>query len=151
MIKQLNIYEFIKKFVDKHNEIFNLDNLIQYLKEDSDNFYKLNISLLENVGDLDDNIIENLKFVFTEKGLLLSDINNEDNKLEECEEIDDSEVDNNLTNEINKIKSEDTKEKYDDSNYLLNGDVLLEEKLNRRKNKNKKTTRVCNMFDDLEI
>lgn len=79
------------------------------------------------------------------------DINNEDNKLEECEEIDDSEVDNNLTNEINKIKSEDTKEKYDDSNYLLNGDVLLEEKLNRRKNKNKKTTRVCNMFDDLEI
>lgn len=69
MIKQLNIYEFIKKFVDKHNEIFNLDNLIQYLKEDSDNFYKLNISLLENVGDLDDNIIENLKFVFTEKGL----------------------------------------------------------------------------------
>ena len=151
MIKQLNIYEFIKKFVDKHNEIFNLDNLIQYLKEDSDNFYKLNISLLENVGDLDDNIIENLKFVFTEKGLLLSDINNEDNKLEECEEIDDSEVDNNLTNEINKIKSEDAKEKYDDSNYLLNGDVLLEEKLNRRKNKNKKTTRVCNMFDDLEI
>ena len=151
MIKQLNIYEFIKKFVDKHNEIFNLDNLIQYLKEDSDNFYKLNISLLENVGDLDDNIIENLKFVFTEKGLLLSDINNEDNKLEECEEIDDSEVDNNLTNEINKIKSEDTKEKYDDSNYLLNGDVFLEEKFNRRKNKNKKTTRVCNMFDDLEI
>ena len=146
-----DIYEFIKKFVDKHNEIFNLDNLIQYLKEDSDNFYKLNISLLENVGDLDDNIIENLKFVFTEKGLLLSDINNEDNKLEECEEIDDSEVDNNLTNEINKIKSEDTKEKYDDFNYLLNGDVLLEEKLNRRKNKNKKTTRVCNMLDDLEI
>ena len=100
---------------------------------------------------MDDNIIENLKFVFTEKGLLLSDINNEDNKLEECEETDDSEVDNNLTNEINKIKSEDTKEKYDDFNYLLNGDVLLEEKLNRRKNKNKKTTRICNMLDDLEI
>ena len=93
----------LKSLVDKHNEIFNLDNLIQYLKEDSDNFYKLNISLLENDGDLDDNIIENLKFVFTEKGLLLSDINNEDNKLEECEEIDDSEVDNNLTNEINTV------------------------------------------------
>ena len=100
---------------------------------------------------MDDNIIENLKFVFTEKGLLLNDINNEDNKSEECEEIDDSEVDNNLTNEINIIKSENTKEKYDDFNYLLNGDVLLEEKFNRRKNKNKKTTRVCNMLDDLEI
>ena len=52
---------------------------------------------------MDDNIIENLKFVFMEKGLLFNDINIEDNKSEECEEIDDSGVDNNLNREINKI------------------------------------------------
>ena len=86
-----------------------------------------------------------------EKGLLFNGINIEDNKSEECEEIDDSGVDNNLNREINKIKSEDTKEKCDDFICLLNGDVLIEEKINLRKNKPKKATRVCNMLENLEI
>ena len=68
----------------------------------------------------------------------MNGLNIEDNKSEECEEIDDSGVDNNLTSEINKIKSEDAKEKCDDFKYLLNGDVLIEEKINLRKNKQKK-------------
>ena len=34
---------------------FDLDNLIHYLKSDSDNFYNLIISLMETIGDMDDN------------------------------------------------------------------------------------------------
>ena len=107
--------------------------------------------MLDKVGDFDDSIIENIKFAFIHKGLLLNSVNIEDNESEECEEIDDGGADNNLTSEKNQLKIENTKEKYDDYNYLFNGDVLLEEKLKRKKNNQKVTTEVKNMLDELEI
>ena len=106
-----DIYDFIKKFVTDHKEIFNLDNLIQYLNKDSENFYNLNISLLDKVGDFDDSIIENIKFAFIHKGLLLNSVNIEGNESEECEEIDDGGEDNNLTSEKDQIKIENNKKK----------------------------------------
>ena len=71
----------------------------------------MNISLLDKVGDFDDSIIENIKFAFIHKGLLLNSVNIEGNESEECEEIDDGGADNNLTSEKNQIKIENNKKK----------------------------------------
>ena len=35
-----------------------------YLKEDGDNFYKLNLSILDKIGIFNDNIIDTLKEIF---------------------------------------------------------------------------------------
>ena len=42
----------------------------QYLNQEGDNFYKLNLLILNNVRDCKDDIIDNLKFVFVKHDLI---------------------------------------------------------------------------------
>ena len=52
-----------------------IESLIQYMKEDGDNFYKLNIYILEKIGLFNDNAIDTIKDIFIEKNILKSDKN----------------------------------------------------------------------------
>jgi len=45
------------------------------LKEDGDNFYKLNISILEKIRSFNDNVIDTIKDIFIENNILKSDKN----------------------------------------------------------------------------
>ena len=58
-----------------------------YLKEDGDNFYKLNISILDKIGIFNVNIIDTLKDIFIGNNILKSD-KNKDNINENVEKHD---------------------------------------------------------------
>lgn len=58
-----------------HKKDFNLKTLIQYLRQDSDNFYDVIISILENLGDMKNSIIEDVKFEFIKNDIKLNTIN----------------------------------------------------------------------------
>ena len=61
-----DIINFIKKFLQSHKENINIDNLNQYLKQDSDNFYKLTINIFDCISLFNDDIIDN-SFVYSNK------------------------------------------------------------------------------------
>ena len=74
-----DIINFIKKFIVSYKENIDIDNLNQYLKQDTENFYKLTLNILDFICLFDDNINDNLKNIFIENNLL------EDNKNKEKE------------------------------------------------------------------
>ena len=129
-----------------------------YLKEDGDNFYKLNLSILDKIGIFNDNIIDTLKEIFIGNNILKSD-KNKDNINENVEKHD---IFNHNTEEESEIfdkeKKKDiideVKEKSlssDEYNLILGDDFILR-KLEKRKNRKKvKSTESENILDDLEI
>ncbi len=111
--------------------------IIKYIDNDGDNFYNLIISIMDNIADLNDNIIDNIKSIFINNNIIkseqesenksdLSEQANEDNNESEEEEDDDNPIDDTS------IKNDDINNKEvgnKDYVYLLNGDVLIEEKV----------------------
>ena len=57
------------------------------MKENDDNFYKLNLSILDKIGIFNDNIIDTLKEIFIGNNILKSD-KNKDNINENVEKHD---------------------------------------------------------------
>ena len=50
--------------------------MIQYINKDADNFYSLNMSIMENIGELNDNIIEDIKYVFIKNNIIFGNYRN---------------------------------------------------------------------------
>ena len=129
-----------------------------YLKEDGDNFYKLNLSILDKIGIFNDNIINTLKEIFIGNNILKSD-KNKDNINENVEKHDIFNPNTEEESEIfDKEKKKDiideVKEKSlssDEYNLILSNDFILR-KLEKRKNMKKvKSTESENILDNLEI
>ena len=129
-----------------------------YLKEDGDNFYKLNLSILDKIGIFNDNIIDTLKDIFIGNNILKSD-KNKDNINENVEKHDIFNPNTEEESEIfDKEKKKDiideVKEKSlssDEYNLILSNDFILR-KLEKRKNMKKvKSTESENILDNLEI
>ena len=111
------------------------------MKEDGDNFYKLNLSILDKIGIFNDNIIDTLKDIFIGNNILKSD-KNKDNinenvekhdifnpNTEEDSEIFDKEKKKDIIDEVkeNSLSS-------DEYNLILGDDFILS-KLEKRKNR----------------
>lgn len=60
------IFKFIKNFLNLNKANFYLDNLVQYLDNDINNFTNLMISILETVGDFNNYIYEDIKNIFAD-------------------------------------------------------------------------------------
>ena len=69
-----DIIKFIKIFANSHRIGLGVENLNQFLKQEDDNFYKLNLSILNNVSDFKDETIDNLKYLFIRITLLINKI-----------------------------------------------------------------------------
>lgn len=128
------------------------------MKEDGDNFYKLNLSILDKIGIFNDNIIDTLKEIFIGNNILKSD-KNKDNINENVEKHDIFNPNTEEESEIfDKEKKKDiideVKEKSlssDEYNLILGDDFILR-KLEKRKNRKKvKSTESENILDNLEI
>ena len=128
------------------------------MKEDGDNFYKLNLSILDKIGIFNDNIIDTLKEIFIGNNILKSD-KNKDNINENVEKHDIFNPNTEEESEIfDKEKKKDiideVKEKSlssDEYNLILGDDFILS-KLEKRKNRKKeKSTESENILDNLEI
>ena len=78
-----DLCKFIKYFIDKHNKNVDIDSLNQYLNNDGDIFYDLIKSILDVIGPLKDDILDNLKYLLKEKNIV---INNDNEKKEEEED-----------------------------------------------------------------
>ena len=84
-----------------------VENLNQFLKQEGDNFYKLNLSNLNNVSDFKDETIDNLKYLFIRNNI----INKQDYIVSDNECDDD---DNNFVlNEWTLINNENIKNNHD--------------------------------------
>ena len=151
-----DIITFIEKFVKVHKENIDIESLIQYLKEDGDYFYKLNISILEKIGLFNDNIIGTIKDIFIENNILKSD-RNKDNIDENVQKEDNSDPNSEeeleeISDEENKIEEIKEKNLSSDEYNLILGDDFILNKIEKRKNKKKvKSTESENILDNLEI
>ena len=107
-----------------------------YLKEDGDNFYKLNLSILDKIGIFNDNIIDTLKEIFIGNNILKSDKNKDNiNEKEKKKDI------------IDEIKEKSLSS--DEYNLILGDDFILRK---LRKNRKKiKFNESENILDNLEI
>ena len=152
-----DIFEFIKKFVNVSKENFDLDSLIQNVGNDGNNFYNLIIEIMEKVSDESENVIESLKSIFIKNNILKSnEIKKEENedieKGEEEEEDEEDEKNIEIEKENIDVEDKNIKIKKDpDTKYLINGDVIIYEKMEAKKNKKKKPTEFKNMLNELEI
>ena len=146
-----------------HKVNLDADSLIQYLNQEKDNFYELMISFLNTIGIFNDNIIESIEEIFKEKYINLVDGLNEENKSSDEINInsndDDSSSDQsyekniildgseNETNKVNiysKLNKEET--------YLLDGDELIIEKINKKKLRKKiSLSENNNLLNELNI
>ena len=110
---------------------------------------------MEKFIDESENVIESLKSIFIKNNILkFNEIEKEENEdIEKGEEEEDEKVENQekekeSIDEKNKIikiqKDPDTK-------YLINGDVIIKEKIEKKKNKKKQPSHFKNMLDELEI
>lgn len=143
-----DIFRFIKNFVDLNKANFHLDNLVQYLDNDKNNFTNLMISILETVGDFNDDIGDDIKNIFVNENII--------NENESEGEIDKEAEDNKSHSENMDLEVKNKKEKIDelsgfDAN-LINGDVLLEEKIKNKKKRKKDNSKgqVINILNNLE-
>ena len=155
-----DIFKFIKKFVDNNKVNFDLDNLIQYLNSDGENFYKLIVSIIDNIGDFNDNIIDNIKSVFINNNILKEDENSEfknenqpNNEIIEDEEYEDEEEEEkDINDNIEKYNKDSIVDKNKDFIYLYNGDVYYEEKIKSKKiRKKNKLSKTNNILNDLDV
>ena len=141
-----DIIKFMKKFIYTHKENINIDSLNQYIVSEKNNFSELMISILNILGPFDYDIIDNLKDLFNE--FLDNESRNDDNlnnnNIEEEKESssDEKELENKKTVKKESLTSEEK--------YLINGDVLIEEHIQKRKKIKKITTAESkNLLDDL--
>lgn len=132
----IDIFNFIKKFVKNHNLNLDIDNLNQHLKQDSDNFYKLNIKILNTVSDCNDEIIDNLLFLFKKHKLINSSENDnieDESKSENYNEEDNGEGIDGIIEKNKFLGQEGNYELSSYEKYLLDGDQLIEENINKKK------------------
>jgi hypothetical protein len=113
------------------------------------------ISIIDEGGPLDYNILDNLKLLFIQNGLMKEiNNNNVENNISEEDSIP-SDKEEKLDDNINEINSKDSMPKKDEvlkgeDLYLINGDDLLEEYINKRKHPKKKKL-YYNFLKNLEI
>ena len=101
-----DIFRFIKNFVDLNKANFHLDNLVQYLDNDKNNFTNLMISILETVGDFNDDIGDDIKNIFVNENII--------NENESEGEIDKEAEDNKSHSENMDLEVKNKKEKIDE-------------------------------------
>lgn len=158
-----DIINFIKKFVKSYKENISIDNLNQYLKQDSDNFDKLTINIFDCISLFNDDINDNIKSIFINNNLL-----NTNQKENIGENIDQDRIENinddssgEDNSEYNKSDKEIKDYEKDNENKteklsktdlnLINGDSLIEYKISKRKNRQKKASVTINLLNELEI
>ena len=143
-----DIINFIKKFLQSHKENINIDNLNQYLKQDSDNFYKLTINIFDCISLFNDDIIDNLKSIFIKNNLLNN--NKRENTGEDIKQDSNAIINDNSSGEDSSESNQSDKDMKEYENdieneqlsknelYLINGDSLIEYKVSKKKNRKKK-------------
>ena len=156
-----DIFNFVKKFVVTSKENFDLDTLIQNVANDGENFYRLIKDIFEKISDESDNIIDNIRNVLIKNNILKA---NDDN-VEEIEEEEGDDIDEenkgSIGENFNNIEDSEDQNKVNiniknkinqgDIKHLINGDVIIEQKIEERKHKKRKPTESKNMLDELEI
>ena len=154
-----DIIKFIKIFVNSHKINLYIENLNQFLSQEGDNFYKLNLSILNNVSDFKEETIDNLKYLFIRNNIInkqdyiISDNECEDDDnnfvLNEGTLIDNEDIKNNkdIISDINL----DTKKLSSYDKYLFDGDSPIEDNIiNRKKRSQFKLINDSNILDELE-
>ena len=154
-----DINKFIKIFVNSDKINLDIENLNQFLKQEGDNIYKLNLSILNNVSDFKDETIDNLKYLFIRNNIInkqdyiVSDneCDDDDNNfvLNEGTLINNENIKNN--NDIISDINLDTKKLSSYDNYLFDGDSPIEDNIIKRKKRSKfKLINDSNILDELE-
>ena len=154
-----DIFKFIKYFVTKSKENFDIDSLNQYLSNEGENFYKIIYQIIDVVSDSSDNVLDSIKNIFIENNLIksnengnereneiINDENEEEEELEDAkEEMENVEKNNEKEEENNEILIKK------DFKALYNGDVYIKEKMEERKKRKRQPSEIRNMLDELEI
>ena len=142
------IINFIKKFIKNHKVNLDCDSLLQFFNEEKADFYNLMNLILNSLGLFNDNVLDNLKeLLIIENNNNIEGANNEeDSKKYDISDIDeessdDSECNNNHTNEIQDINNNNRinnfKDLTSDEMRLINGDMILLEKIEKKNQKKK--------------
>ena len=122
-------------------------------------------SILEVIGPFNEDILDNLKYLFMKKNIIINNENNlmnEENKndyiSEENSSDEDLEKEDDIDNEKDKIKNNillksDNENKLSAEDYnLINGDDIILEKIEEKKKKKKvNLNNFSNILDELEI
>ena len=153
-----DIFNFVKKFVKNTKENFDLDSFIQNISNDGESFYNLIIEMMDKVSDTSENVIESIRNIFIGKNLLKNSQKIAEDGGEEEEEKEEEEEEKDEENDLDEIKEENIEKSHDkkdnatkDYIYLIKGDVIIEEKINAKKGKKKKSSIEKNMLDELDI
>ena len=145
-----DIFEFVKKFVKDTKETFDLDSFIQNISKDGESFYKLLVEIMDKVSDTDEDVIESIRKIFVEKKLIKNVPDIAELEEEEEEKGEENEIEENLeeNNENVQDKNKNLKKDY---KYLLKGDIIMEEKNDKKKVKNKKVSKFQNILNELDV